>query len=103
MLSMYRTVHEQSPASEGKITSGVNRITMGAISYGPGAESSYDTSWAVDQIQVAERNQDIYRESREIHSKSWHWMDIVSTFVPVAIAVLFLLLMLFWVIRLFVL
>ena len=71
---------------------------MGAISYGPGAESSYDTSWAVDQIQVAERNQDIYRESREIHSKSWHWMDVVYTFVPTAIAGLFLLLTLFWVI-----
>ena len=54
-------------------------------------------------IQAAERNQDIYRESREIHSKSWHWMDVVSAFVPAAIAGLFLLLTLFWVIWLFVL
>ena len=77
---------------------------MSESPYQPGApESEHGAQWANRQIVAAERKQGAYRASRETRSKSWHWTDIVSTFVPVAMAVLFLLLMLFWVIRLFVL
>ena len=71
--------------------------------YQPGAEESAEgAQWAANQINAAERNEGAYRASRETRSRSWHWKDIVSTILPGAIAGLFLLLMLFWVVRLFV-
>ena len=58
--------------------------------------------WASSQIDAADRSQDAYRASRETRLKSWNWFDRITTFVPAAIAGLFFLLILFWVIRLFV-
>lgn len=69
---------------------------------GPGSEGVPDWGWHIEQIQAAERNADVYRKSRKVHSKSWHWIDVVSTFVPTATAGVLLLLTLFWVVRLFV-
>ena len=71
--------------------------------YQPGAEESMrGAQGATNRIQAAERNEGAYRASRETGKRSWHWIDVVSTYVPMAIGGLFLLLMLFWVIRLFV-
>lgn len=71
--------------------------------YQPGAEESMrGAQWANNRIEAAERNEGAYRASRETRSRSWHWKDIASTVLPGAIAGLFLLLMLFWVVRLFV-
>ena len=71
--------------------------------YQPGAEESqHRAEWANSHIEAAERKEGAYRASRETGEKSWHWTDLVSTYVPVAIAVIFLLLMLFWVVRLIV-
>ena len=70
--------------------------------YQPGAEESAEgAQWAANRINAAERNEGAYRASRETRQKSWHWLDIVSTYGPMAIGGLFLLLMLFWVVRLF--
>ena len=70
--------------------------------YQPGGEES-GARWATNQIQAAERNEEAYRSSRETRAKSWHWLNAVLTFAPAAVAGLFLLLMLFWIIRLFLL
>ena len=71
--------------------------------YQPGAEESMRSAqWANNRIEAAERNEGAFHASQETRSKSWHWKDIVSTVLPGAIAGLFLLLMLFWVIRLVV-
>lgn len=70
--------------------------------YQPGAEESMrGAQWANNQIEAAQRKEGAYRTSRETRSRSWHWKDIASTVLPGTIAGLFLLLMLFWVVRLF--
>ena len=54
--------------------------------------------WGRDQIRAAERNEEAYRRSRETRSKPWHRTDKFTTLVPAALAGLFLLLVLFWII-----
>ena len=62
--------------------------------------SNSKAQWASNQIQAAERNEGAYRASLETGLRSWHWVDKMTTLIPAAIAGLFVLLVLFWIIRL---
>ena len=54
--------------------------------------------WGRDQIRAAEGNEEAYRTSREARSKPWHRHDKVTTLIPTAIAGIFLLLVLLWIV-----
>lgn len=55
-------------------------------------------SWVSDRIRDTKRNENAYRASREIRSQSWNRFDRITTLLPAALAMLFLLLVLLWIV-----